>query len=176
MNSPISPRTKSQVFEAIENEIQHLREQQIRKHFYLYTVTGSLTGQQSTVETLNIEQGSDFKCEWITGRLYSYEDTSGAGDDTTFPMAGATDFASSGLSFKFTDARSGRELMSALTPGELIFTPGYGQVFQQPYPFRYYFLQNSQLRIDIYNRDNADRSHAYYLAFGGFKLMTGDAN
>lgn len=176
MNTPAIPQSRNQVFDSLETEMSHLRMQQIRKYFYVYTVTGELTGQQSTLETVSIEQGTDFKCEYMTGRLFSYEDVDGGGDATTFPMPGATDFASSGLSFRFTDARSGRELMSALTPGELIFTPGYGQVFQQPYPFRYYFLENTQLRIEIYNRDNANRVHKYYLAFAGFKYQTANAN
>lgn len=177
MNSASIPQVRNQVFDALDNEITHLREQQARKHFYIYTVTGSLAGQASTVETLHIEQGTDFKCEYVTGKLFSYDGTT----ESTFPLPSAQNatpiypFSASGLSFKFTDGRSGRELMSALTPGELIFTPGYGQVFQQPYPFRYYFLQNSQLRIDIYNRDKAARTHFYYLAFGGFKYYTQDA-
>lgn len=157
------------VFSAIENEIDHERKKQARRWNYTYSTSGDIAGGVTQQFTIQIEQGTDFKSIYLTGSVFSYDSENA----TDFPIPnslGATAWAGRGLSMSITDAGAGRELTSGYVPIELLLTPGYGNNFQQPYPFRYYWRQNSQIRFDIRNRDSADRTHSFALALNGYKI------
>ena len=159
------------VFGAIENEVEHDKEAQAMKWNYTYHLSDSVVGQVTSPFNIVIEQGTDFKCLWITGRMFSYD----AVNATDFPVPnslGATAWAGSGLSMNMVDTRSGRTLTSGYIQMEDLITPGYGLNFQQPYPFRYLWRRNSKIQIDIRNRDNADRTHYFSIALNGYKIAT----
>lgn len=161
------------VFSALENEVLHDREVTAMRHFYTYHVGGEIDSQQTLPFTLLIEQGSDFKCYMMTMSAYLYD----AAGNTSFPMPnseGVTLWAGRGLSIQMTDTRSGRQLQSGFVPVELLATPGYGQMFQNPFPFRYFFYRNSKIRIDVRNRDGATETepHQFDIAFHGYKIYT----
>lgn len=159
------------VFSSLEHEVLHDRTVSAMRHFYTYHINGDVVGQQTLPFTLLIEQGSDFKCYAITGSCYSYD----AQNNSSFPMPnalGTTSWAGRGLSFQLTDTRSGRQLQSGFVPAELMLTPGYGQMFLNPFPFRYFFYRNSKLRLDVRNRDAAIRTHSFDIALHGYKIYT----
>lgn len=162
-------------FRNVAMEIAHDRERQAIKYPYVYHVSGEVTGQQTTPFNLNIEGGTDFKSIFMTGSAFSYEDTSGGGDATSFPVPnslGLADWSGRGLSVQITDNGSSRVLTSGYVPWELLFTPGYGLNFQGPMPFRYFFERSSQIKFDVRNRDNANRSHSFDIALVGYKVLT----
>ena len=164
---------RSPVFSAIANEVGHERDVQAMKWNYTYTLEGEITGQQTLPFDITIEQGTDFKCLYLTGSFFSYDSE----NDTDFPVpnsAGITSWAGRGLSVKLTDSRSARELTSGYVPVELMNTPGYGLNFQMPYPFRYFFYRNSKIKFDIRNRDNSDRVHQFAFALNGYKILTAE--
>lgn len=163
----------SPVFQSIANEVTHEREVQAMRYAFVYTLSGEVIGQQTMPFTLLIDQGSDFKCVGITGSCYSYD--SDALDGSSFPVPNAAavdDWAMRGLSFMFTDTRSGTQLMSDFVPAECMLTPGYGMTFIKPYEFRYFFWRNSKLKVDVRNRDNARRTHQFNISLIGFKVFT----
>lgn len=159
------------VFAAVANEVAHQRAMQAQKWNYTYTVSGTVTGQQTQPFVLTIEQGTDFMCKWMTASAFSYDDE----NDTDFPIpnsAGVASWAGRGLSVKITETRSGRELTSGFVAFELLATPGYGLNFQKPFPLPYFFWRNSKIRFDVRNRDNEDREHSFDIALNGFKVLT----
>jgi hypothetical protein len=159
------------VFSALAQEVLHDREVSAMRHYFTYEVSGEVQGQVTLPFTLLIEQGSDFKCFAITGSCFSYD----AVNASSFPIPnalGVTAWAGRGLSFNMVDTRSGRQLTSGFNAAENILSPGYGQMFQQPFPMRYFFWRNSKLRIDVRNRDNALRIHEFRITFHGFKIYT----
>jgi hypothetical protein len=161
------------VFQAIANEVLHEREVQAMRYSFIYTLSGEVRGQQTMPYTLLIDQGSDFKCIGITGQCYSYDAT--VGNESSFPIpnaVGVTSWAGRGLSFMFTDTRSGTQLMSDYVPAEVMLTPGYGMTFIKPYDFRYFFWRNSKLKVDVRNRDNDTRVHQFNISLIGFKVFT----
>lgn len=163
----------NQTFDTVAQQLQHEREIQAMKYDFVYTVSGEVTGQQTRPFNLTIEQGTDFKCLWLTASAFSFEGDQG--DDTDFPIPNSGGFlywAGRGLSIQVTDTRSGRQLTSGFVPLELIGTPGYGMNFQNPYPLRYLFYRNTKIRFDVRNRDNSDRSHQFEIALKGFKVLT----
>ena len=145
-----------------------------------HVVSGRVDGQTTLPFNITIEQGVDFRGFYLTGSAFSYH----ASIATSFPVpnsAGLTRWAGRGLSIRITDTKTGRDLTSGFVPFELLCTPGYGLNFQQPYPYRYFFLRNSKLKFDIRNRDNANRvyvsdsndgSHHFDIAINGFKAAT----
>jgi hypothetical protein len=165
-------------FAALEQEVAHERKVQAMKWWYTYVLTDSIDGQASKPFTITIEQGTDFKCCYLTASMFSYS-TSQA---TSFPIPnsnGTTAYwAGRGLTMRITDTRSGRDLTSGDTPMELFATPGYGLSFIKPFPFHYFFLRNSKVRFDIRNLDNANRSaanscaHSFNIALHGYKYLT----
>jgi len=162
------------VFASLANEAQHLGTVQAMKFDYTYTLSGSVAGQATSSFFITIEQGSDFQGLYLTGSCFSYD----AVNASSFPTPntlGLTAWAARGLSAHITDMRSGRELVSGFIPLELLLTPGYGINFQHPYPFKYFFLRNSQIRFDIRNRDAATRTHAFEIAINGYKILTPNA-
>lgn len=165
----------SPVFSNILEQLKHERTVQQMRYPFVYCLSDSIAGQATQPFTLTIEQGTDFKTLFITGQAYSYEDTAGGGDATTFPIPnalGVADWAGRGLSAQITDSRSGRQLTSGFVPFELLFSPGYGMNFQNPLPFKYHFVKNSKVVFDIRNRDNADRTHYFDIALIGYKIET----
>lgn len=166
----------NQTFRNVAMEAAHAREQQAVRWPYIYHVSGTVAGQTTLPFTLNIEQGTDFKCCYWTGSMFSYM----AEDDpeyvaTLFPIPnalGAVEWAGRGLSIQITDAGPGRKLTSGYVPMELLFSPGYGMNFQTPMPFRYFFERTSQVQFDVRNRDAADREHYFDIALIGYKILT----
>lgn len=161
----------SPVFQSIDQQLQHEREAQAMRHWFVYPLNGEVVGQQTLPFTIQIENGSDFKCMWITGSCFSY---SGA-QASTFPVPnsiGATAWAGRGLSTMITDTRSGRQLTSDFVGLETLLTPGYGMTMVDPMPFRYFFWRNSKIRFDIRNRDNANRTHQFSLNLVGIKIYS----
>jgi len=159
------------VFSAIAQDVLHEREVQAMRHHFIYHVTGDVAGQQTLPFTFLVEQGADFKCFAVTGSGFSYDDSYAS----SYPIPnalGVTSWAGRGLSFMLTDTRSARELTSGFVPAELLLTPGYGQTFVNPYIFRYFFYRNSRIRLDVRNRDNANRTHSFDIAFHGYKIYT----
>jgi len=159
------------VFSSIAAEVEHERTVQAQRWNYTYVISDTLAGQVAAPFTMTIEQGTDFKCCFLTASAFSYS----AGAATTFPIpnsAGSTAWAGRGLSLRITDTRSGRDLTSGFVPFELIGTPGYGLNFQQPFPFRYFFYRNSKIRFDIRNADAAARTHYFAIALNGYKILT----
>jgi len=159
------------VFASLANEAQHLRTVQAMKFDYTYGLNDSIVGQTTAAFFITIEQGTDFQGLYLTGSCFSY-DAVNATDFPTPNSLGLVDWAARGLSMHVTDMRSGRELVSGFVPMELLLTPGYGINFQHPYPFKYFFLRNSQIRFDIRNRDNANRTHEFNIAINGYKILT----
>jgi hypothetical protein len=174
----------SPVFSAIANQVTHEREVQAMRYPFIYTLSGEVNGQQSMPFTLLIDQGSDFLCRFITGSCYSYD--ARVGHESSFPIPnsmGVTSWAGRGLSFMFTDTRSGTQLMSDMVPAEVMLTPGYGMTFVEPVPFTYFFWRNSKLKVDVRNRDNATRAfdpqnptipsaHQFNISLHGYKVFT----
>ena len=161
----------SPVFSSLQQEVIHDREVSAMRHYFVYELSGEVDGQQTLPFTMLIEQGSDFKCHAICGSCYSYD----ANNASDFPIPnalGVADWAGRGLSFNMVDTRSGRQLTSGFNAAENILTPGYGQMFQQPFPFRYFFFRNSKLRVDVRNADNQNRTHSFRISFHGFKIYT----
>lgn len=170
MNSQ-SERAMNPTFQAIRNEVIDKREKQSVRWAYTYSLDDEIAGQQTKPYTLTIEQGTDFYMEYLTGRCFSYD----ASNATDFPIpnsAGSTAWAGRGLTMQITDSGSGRPLTSGFVPIETILTPGYGQNFQQPYPFRYYWYANSKIRFDIRNVDNSNRTHKFSIALKGYKYLS----
>lgn len=164
---------KSPVFSSIQTEINHEREVQKQKYPYIYVLNDSIVGQTTSPFPLTIEQGTDFKCLFMTGSAFSYD--ADVADATNFPIPnslGVTAWAGRGLSADITDTRSGRKLTSGFVPFELLFSPGYGLNFQDPIPFKYFFNRNSKVLFDIRNRDVAARTHEFSIALIGFKIET----
>jgi hypothetical protein len=165
------------VFAALEDEVKHERTIQAMKWWYTYTLNDTILGQTSKPFTITIEQGTDFKCMWMTASAFGYD----AGEiGSAFPIpnsSGNDDWAGRGLTVRITDTRSGRELTSGDCPFELFATPGYGTAFVKPFPFRYFFLRNSKVRFDIRNNDNAafaasTGGHRFSIALHGYKYLT----
>lgn len=172
------------VFSALADEVQHERKTQAMKWWYTYVLNDSINGQESKPFILSIEQGTDFKCMYMTASVFSFDGT--AAHATSFPIpnsAGNTLWAGRGLTVRITDTRAGRDLTSGDVPMELFATPGYGLSFVKPFPFHYFFLRNSKVRFDIRNLDNVDRkdeagetaytgAHKFSIALHGYKYLT----
>lgn len=162
--------TDNPVFASLMAEVHDLRERQRARWQYVYGFADQIAGQQTLPFTLTIEAGTDFKCEWLTASVFSYD----AVNPTTFPIPnalGSTAWAGRGLSVSIHDEGSSRDLTSGFIPIELIATPGYGLNFQYPYPFKYHFRKNSQIRFDVRNRDGALRTHEFSFALLGYKYL-----
>jgi len=164
-------------FAALAEEVRHERKVQAMKWWYTYVLSDTLDGQESKPFTLTIEQGTDFKCCYMTASAFSYD----AQNASSFPIpnsGGLTAWAGRGLTIRITDTRAGRDLTSGDVPFELFATPGYGLSFVKPFPLHYFFLRNSKIRFDIRNLDNANRSdandsaHAFSIALHGYKYLT----
>ena len=158
-------------FAALEQEVQHERKVQAMKWWYTYILTDVLAGQASFPFSMTIEQGTDFKCCYMTASMFSYDDS----NPSTFPIpnsGGLTAWAGRGLTMRITDTRAGRDLTSGDIPMELFATPGYGLSFVKPFPLHYFFLRNSKIRFDIRNLDNPARTHSFNIALHGFKYLT----
>lgn len=156
-------------FAALANELLHKREVQAMKYFYCYVLNDEIAGQVTSPFSIQIEQGTDFDCKFMTASVFSYD----ADNDTDFPIPnsiGVIPWAGRGLSAQITDSRSGRQLTSGFVPFELFATPGYGLNFQRVFPITYLFARNSRIRFDIRNRDNADRTHSFSIALWGYKI------
>lgn len=158
-------------FAALAEEVKHERHVQAMKWWYTYVLSDTLVGQGSFPFTVTIEQGTDFKCEYLTASAFSYDGSNAS----SFPIpnsAGLTAWAGRGLTMRITDTRAGRDLTSGEVPFELMATPGYGLSFIRPFPFRYFWLRNSKIRFDIRNLDNSTRTHSFNIAMHGFKYLT----
>jgi hypothetical protein len=158
-------------FAALEQEVLHERKVQAMKWWYTYVLSDSIVGQTSLPFTVTIEQGTDFKCCYMTASMFSFD----ASNDTDFPIpnaAGLLYWAGRGLTMKITDTRAGRDLTSGEVPLELFATPGYGISFVKPFPFHYMFMRNSKIRFDIRNLDNSARTHYFSIALHGYKYLT----
>lgn len=173
---PMNPEMSSQIsehptFEAVIAEVNHERDMQAMRYSYVYTLSETITGQQTLPFNIQIEQGTDFKSLWLTASCFSYDSENA----TDFPVPnglGVTSWAGRGLSVMITDTRSARTLTSGYVPIELLGTPGYGLNFQQPFPFKYFWYRNTKIRFDVRNRDNADRTHRFEVALYGYKIVT----
>jgi len=164
-------------FAALAEEVKHERKVQAMKWWYTYVLSDTLDGQESKPFTLTIEQGTDFKCCYMTASAFSYD----AQNASSFPIpnsGGLTAWAGRGLTIRITDTRAGRDLTSGDVPFELFATPGYGLSFIKPFPLHYFFLRNSKVRFDIRNLDNAlrcddnDSAHAFSIALHGYEYLT----
>jgi hypothetical protein len=166
-------------FSALEAEVAHERKTQAMKWWYTYVLTDTIDGQTAKPFSITIEQGTDFKCCYMTGSAFSYS----ASAATSFPIPTTNPYwAGRGLTMKITDTRAGRDLTSGELPFELIMTPGYGLAFTKPFPFHYWFMRNSKIRFDIRNLDLAvrkvdpngtyDYSHRFSIALHGYKFLT----
>lgn len=168
-------------FSAIEQEAMHERKVQAMKWWYTYTLVDVINGQESKPFTITIEQGTDFKCCYLTASVFSYD--AQQDHETSFPIPNSGNslaWAGRGLTVRITDTRAGRDLTSGDVPFELFATPGYGLSFIKPFPFHYFFLRNSKIRFDIRNNDNANRkdtddysgAHKFSIALHGYKYLT----
>lgn len=163
-------------FAAIEQEVLHERKVQAMKSWYTYpllnSIAGSgLAGQATTAFTITIEQGTDFKCCYMTASAFSYN----ANTASLFPIpnsAGSTAWSERGLTMRITDTRAGRDLTAGDVPFELFATPGYGLSFIKPFPFHYFFERNSKIRFDIRNNDAVGRTAYFNIALHGYKYLT----
>jgi hypothetical protein len=166
-------------FAALAEEVKHERKVQAMKWWYTYVLSDSLDGQDSKPFVITIEQGTDFKCCYLTASAFSYDASHASG----FPIpnsGGLTHWAGRGLTLRITDTRAGRDLTSGDVPFELFATPGYGLNFVKPFPFHYFFLRNSKVRFDIRNLDNVNRkagngttsAHLFSVAMHGYKYLT----
>lgn len=156
------------VFNAVDQQVQHDRDQQVVRWNYTYYIAGTVSAGATQPFNLTIEQGTDFKQNYLTGSAFAYNTETGS----SFPMpnaSGLTSWAARGLSVMITDTRSGRTLTSGYIPFELIMTPGYGMNFQHPMPFRYFWYRNTKVQFDIRNRDGIDQDFA--IALNGFKEL-----
>lgn len=167
------------VFSALAAEVDHERKQQAMKWWYTYVVTDLSDGVGAAASKpviLTIEQGTDFKCCYITGSAFSYDAT--GTDASMFPIpnsAGNVLWAGRGLTLRITDTRAGRDLTSGEVPFELIMTPGYGLSFHSPFPLHYWFVRNTKIRFDVRNLDAASgssRVHYFSIALHGYKYLT----
>jgi len=158
-------------FSAIADEVAHERKTQTMKSWYTYVLNDSIVGGQTLPFSITIEQGTDFKCCYLTASAFSYDGS----EDSAFPIpnSGAvTWWAGRGLTVSITDTRAGRELTSGLVPFELFATPGYGLSFNRPFPLRYFFLRNTKIKFQIKNLDKSTRTHTFAIALHGFKYLT----
>jgi len=162
------------VFAALAQELEHDREVQKMKYQYMYGIAGTITtsigSTISAINTMTIEQGSDFKSDAMLISAFSVD----AVNATSFPIPGAATFAGRGLQIRITDSGAGRELMSNFIPIELIATPGYGLSLIKEFSWKYLFKRTSVIRFDIRLNDVAatGRVHAYAIAFRGMKCLT----
>jgi hypothetical protein len=165
------------VFAALADEVNHERKVQAMRWWYTYVLSDTIDGQTSKPFTMTIEQGTDFKCCYMTASVFSY-DASHASSFSIPNGGGYSYWAGRGVTIRVTDTRAGRDLTSGDVPIELFATPGYGLSFIKPFPFHYFFLRNSKIRFDIRNLDNANRSaanssaHAFNIALHGYKYLT----
>jgi hypothetical protein len=166
-------------FAAIAEEVKHERKVQAMKWWYTYVLNDTLDGQINKPYSITIEQGTDFKCCYLTASAFSYDAT----NPSSFPIpnsGGLNHWAGRGLTIRITDTRTGRDLTSGDVPFELFATPGYGLMFTKPFPFHYFFMRNSKVRFDIKNLDNAARKTAngsyscqsFSIALHGYKYLT----
>jgi hypothetical protein len=168
-------------FAALQQEVEHERTCQSMKWWYTYTLADQIDGQTSKPFIMTIEQGTDFKCCYMTASVFSYSGTI----PTSFPIpnsGGLEWWAGRGLTVRITDTRAGRDLTSGDVPFELFATPGWGLSFIKPFPLHYFFLRNSKIRFDIRNMDNAarkkdpngtyDYSQNFSIALHGYKYLT----
>ena len=162
------------VFGALAQELEHDREVQKLKYQYMCGIAGTITtaigSTVSAINTMTIEQGSDFKSDAMLISAFSVD----AANATSFPIPGAATFAGRGLQIRITDSGAGRELMSNFIPIELIATPGYGLSLIKEFQWKYLFKRTSVIRFDIRLNDVAStgRVHAYAIAFRGMKCLT----
>jgi len=169
-------------FSALEQEVAHERKTQSMKWWYTYVLTDYLDGQQSKAFSITIEQGTDFKCCYMTASAYSYH----VSVATLFPIPNSgsgTKWAGRGLMANITDTRAGRSLTSGEVPFQDFATPGYGLSFVKPFPFHYFFYRNSKIRFDMRNLDTANRyydvansvdygTHHFSISLHGYKYLT----
>jgi len=162
------------VFASLAQELEHDREVQKMKYQYIYGIAGTITtaigSTVSAINTMTIEQGSDFKSDAMLISCFSVD----GANVTSFPTPGAATFAMRGLQFRVTDSGAGRELFSNFIPVELIATPGYGLSLIKEFQWKYLFKRTSVIRFDIRLNDVAStgRVHAYAIAFRGMKCLT----
>jgi hypothetical protein len=161
-------------FKSILLDVINRREMQRMRYAYVYHATGEVAGQATLPFTIQVEQGTDFDAMYMLGSAYSYDTTY----STDYPIpnsAGITAWAGRGLSVQITDSSTGNQLTSGFVPFECLFTPGYGQNFQHPLPFRYFALRNTKIRFDVRNREsNTSRTHEFEIVMMGFKVATPD--
>lgn len=161
------------VFAKVADTAQHEATQQRIRYKYVYSISDSIIGGQSSQFQIQIEQGTDFRSLFMLGSAFSYDNQNAS--DFPIPNAGAsTAWAGRGLSVRIVDTRTSRTLTAGYVPFETLFTPGYGLNYQKPLDWRYYFLRNTILRFDIENADNANRTHQFSIALIGYKLVLPD--
>lgn len=172
-NNPVMANQISEnaAFKSLAHEVAHERAVNAMKWVYTYTLSETVPGQSTQPFNIQIEQGTDFECKYMSISTFSYDDQ----NDTDYPIPnslGATAWAGRGLSILITDTRSGRNLTSGYVPIELIASPAYGINMQSPIPFKYFFWRNTKIKFDIRNRDNANRTHEINIALHGYKVAT----
>lgn len=158
-------------FSALDAEVQHERKCQAMKWWYTYVLTDSILGQATAPYIMTIEQGTDFRCCYMTASAFSYD----AQNASSYPWpnsAASTAWAARGLTMQITDTRAGRSLTSGQVPFELFATPGYGVSFIKPFPLHYWFQRNSKIRFDVRNNDASTRTHYFNIALHGYKYLT----
>lgn len=163
--------SRNPTFMSVTQQVLQERELQAQRWNYTYTLSDSIAGQVTAPYNITVEQGTDFKCLWLTASAFSYDSENAS----SFPVPnslGATAWAGRGLSVQITDTSSGRELTSGFVAFELLGTPGYGLNFQNPFPLKYFFYRNTKIRFDVRNRDNSDRTHYFEVALNGYKVAT----
>ena len=169
---------------AVLSEAIHLRRVQESKWSFFYVLNVAIANNTTFPALINIEEDADFLFTSLTGTAYGPCNEDGVRSinaSTIFPLAGTAvpsgaglgAYADRGLVMRMTDSGKNRELSSGFVPVETFLTPGYGISKTVEQPFKYYALRNSQIRLDIRNRDTtADLFHFVSIVAYGFKYQT----
>ena len=164
------------VFNTVAEQLRYERALQQDRYNYKYELNGDVNAGETSMFTVDIESGADFKLLNVTGSAYGYNGET----DSVYPMplidnAGAVvaSFPMRGLQVQITDSNSGRRLTSGFVSFETIFTPGYGVAFMKPYDMRYLFYRNDKIVFDIRNTEPANGlTHSFSITLNGYRYET----
>lgn len=166
---------EGRVFDTVEQQLAYERAIQQKRYQYTYPLSGSVLADSTSIFSIDIESGADFKCTGKTGSAFGYDKTGAKTSAYPMPLidnAGnlVTRFAMRGLMVQVTDTNSGRNLTSGFVAFENWFTPGYGVAFTKEVPWTYLFYRNNKIKIDVRNTEPANGlTHTFNLAFTGFR-------
>lgn len=169
-----------QTFRETESEVKFFRSQQISKYTHIYSITFNITYPSSQIVTfqdtvLQVMEDADFHCTHLSGSIVGpivnsvRNNPGGTGGALNFPMAGAGERQDRGVSFRFFEQITNRELdRGNVTRNQVdltaqstipwdhkyvdfgnVFGPGYGMKWGKTLPYKYFMPRGHRLKISF---------------------------